>query len=496
MNAARLRQAIPKAFSRWGFPVAITAFLWATRAGKVAPVQVLLALFLIYLPWHSYLTWKASRKNDLPVFSMVSFMYWLCYAVPLFWEQHEISEVYSPVGRDLSESSVTWALLMVALGIGSLWLGMHIRLGQFFAPRRLSINLAPSRRLYIRGILAIGCVLNLYDISPYLLGEGGRQLITVMASFVPMLAFVIMFRDYLRHNSTHLDMILMATFVATRFFNGLSSGWLGVSMSLIVTCGVVYLAERRRVPRVAFVLVVLFILFFQVGKDDFRKTYWKEQSQGVAETASGGGKVERAAFWVQRSLEKWSETLSDPNVQTLQDALIPSLSRVTLLNQTANIIDLTPSVVPYQYGQLYSYLAFTFIPRFVWRGKPSVNEANQFYQVAYGLTSADELGQVSISAGTLAEGYINFSWPGVLGIMFLLGIFFDFYQTTFLSSKSGPLLQAVGVVLLPTFLAIEQQMAQYVGGIVQEVVIILLVMLPAVKITWSMHSFRTLQPQP
>jgi len=102
---------------------------------------------------------------------------------------------------------------------------------------------------------------------------------------------------------------------------------------------------------------------------------------------------------------------------------------------------------------------------------------------------------VSIAAGTLAEGYINFSWPGAAGIMFLLGIFFDFYQLTFLSAKSGPLLKAIGVVLLPTFLAVESQLAQYFGGIVQEVEVILIVMLPAIKITRSFVRRPVLQLQ-
>ena len=239
-----------------------------------------------------------------------------------------------------------------------------------------------------------------------------------------MLAFVILFRDYLRGESTQLDRILMAAFVVSRLFNGLSSGWLGVSMSLIVVCGIVYLAERRRIPQVAFILVMLFALFFQVGKEDFRKTYWQDESQGVTEGPTQGGRLERASFWVTRSFEKWGETIADPKVETLRDAITPSVSRIALLNQTANVLDLTPSVVPYQYGRLYSYLGVTLIPRFLWPDKPSVNEANQFYQVAYGLTGEEQLGQVSIAAGTLTEGYINFSWPGALGIMFLLGIIF------------------------------------------------------------------------
>lgn len=442
------------------------------------------------------MAWKSSRKSELPVFSMIAFMYCIYYVLPLFWEPPIISDVYVPVGRELSEGSVTKALLIVVLGVGSLWLGMNVRIGRFFRPRHISIELAPSRLLYVRIVLGVGSLLNIYDVSPFVLGQGGRQLTNLLVSVVPSLAFVILLRAALRGESTSLDRILMLTFVATRLFNGLSSGWLGVSMSLILICGVVYLAERRKIPQIALVVVVLFVLFFQVGKDDFRKTYWQPGSQGVSQGEEENRKLERASFWIQRSLERWNEALSDPTMHTLKDAIIPSVSRISLLNQTANVIDQTPSIVPYQYGALYSYLGVTLIPRAVWPDKPSMNEANQFYQVAYGLTTEDQLSQVSIAVGTLTEGYINFSWPGVIAIMFLLGIFFDFYQTTFLSASSGPWLKAIGIVLLPPFLAIESQLAQYLGGIIQEVVILLLVMIPALKVTRSRRRLMTLRTDP
>lgn len=40
----------------------------------------------------------------------------------------------------------------------------------------------------------------------------------------------------------------------------------------------------------------------------------------------------------------------------------------------------------------------------------------------------------------------------------------------------------IGVILLPQFLAVESQMAQYVGGIMQQVVVTLVVMLPIIRI--------------
>ncbi|HEY9502664.1 MAG TPA: hypothetical protein VIR01_13610, partial [Pyrinomonadaceae bacterium] len=111
----------------------------------------------------------------------------------------------------------------------------------------------------------------------------------------------------------------------------------------------------------------------------------------------------------------------------------------------------------------------------------SVSEANRFYQVAYGLTAEEDLNNVAIGVGILTESFISFGWLGVIGIMFLVGIFFDFYQAAFLSKTSGVLMTSLGIALLPQMLGIESQMATYIGGIVQQVGLSLLVFLPIIK---------------
>src|SRR5207237_8729657 len=113
---------------------------------------------------------------------MIAFMYVIYYVMPLFWEPHEISEINTQAGRELSDSEMTKALLMVALGVGSLWLGMRVQVGRLVVPRHISIEAPRSRRNYVRAVLAIGCLFNIYDVSPYVLGEGGRQLIILLVT--------------------------------------------------------------------------------------------------------------------------------------------------------------------------------------------------------------------------------------------------------------------------------------------------------------------------
>jgi hypothetical protein len=398
-------------------------------------------------------------------------MYWIYYALALFWGARTPSGVATPSEREVSDEAITWALGLAVIGVSALWLGMRVGLGKYVVPRKLP-DLKPqiSSTHYLRFLLVGGTLLGSYDSVPYLVGEGGRQVVTIIVSIVPLLAFSILFQKLLKGKAELIDKALVLGFLGSRLVTGLSSGWLGSFAAIILVCGAMFVAERRRIPRFVVLLVIVFTLFFQVSKQEFRKVYWK------AETETS--RLDRVMFWTEVSLTKWQQALSDTSGGALADALNMSLSRVSLLTQTANVIDLTPSSVPYQGGQLYSYLIVTWIPRAVWPDKPSMNEANQFYQVAYGISTEEELENVSIAVGVMAEAYISFGVYGVIGIMFLMGVFYDIYRKTFFHNRSGLLMVGVGIALLPQIMAIESQMAAYLGGIVQEVLLTLLVFLP------------------
>jgi hypothetical protein len=121
------------------------------------------------------------------------------------------------------------------------------------------------------------------------------------------------------------------------------------------------------------------------------------------------------------------------------------------------------------------------VPRFLWPDKPSMSQANQFYQVQYGLTRETDLQSVSIAVGFLTEGYINFGWFGVGGVAFFVGLLLGVVQRTFLRSESGLLFGSLGLALIPGFLIIESQLAQYLGGIIQQTGLTFLIFLPIIR---------------
>ena len=470
--AATARQRFPEFALLFLPPLGISIFFWLTSPNDISLAQWIAAFVVSCLTWGSYRKWRAHKVGSVPLFAMVSFMFWLYYAFPLFWGDR-LSVAASAAGESVSNQAITGAMIMAAVGTVSIWAGMRVGIGARCSPRIMpEIPTNHSRWSYLWIVMIVGTLIGFFEVPTNIVGEEFGQVIYVLLSIVPLVPFAILFRHYLQGKATTAHKVLIVMFLASYFLISMSSGWLGTLVYLMITCAAIFIAEKKRVPRLAVVLLVVYVLFFQVGKFSLREKYWSGQEEG--------GKIERIAFWVNESLNKWGEAFSDPSSGSVRAVAYESLSRVSLLTQTANVLEMTPSTIPYQYGRLYSYMAIALIPRFAWPNKPSANDANQFYQVSYGLTSEDDLSNSSFGAGLLAESYINFSWVGVVSMMFLFGVFLDFFQKTFLSAASGVLLGGIGVVLLPYLLSIEFHLAGYMGATFQRILSVLLILSPLI----------------
>ena len=254
----------------------------------------------------------------------------------------------------------------------------------------------------------------------------------------------------------------------------LAAGWVGGAITMAEVCMMVYVWKRRQLPVAIIACCLPYILFFQAGKPSFRQTYW----------AAAGGQAttfEKLSFWTEMSFQQWQAAFKDPSGKGVNRLLNLSLSRTSLLTLAATAVAKTPDLVPFQYGHLYSYIPISWVPRALWPDKPSMNDANQFYQVAYGITRKQDLSHVSISVGVLTEGYISASWFGTALIMFLVGALLDFWNTTFLGEHRNALAIGLGIAMIPPLMLIEFQMAQYVSGLVQHVFLTLLLFVPIMR---------------
>jgi len=456
-----------------GIPALVTAFLWVTSSNELSFPQILAAFLLCWIPWAAYEEWYRGPRQEIPLFSLLAAMYWLTYVVPLFWSSHTLA-LTTGVTR-LREQSVTEALYLVLMGVAALWAGMRAARGWRWRPsKQLDVPQNPWRWHYLRMVLVLSAAVRIL-VPITALGEGGRQVLVNIESVVPSVVFVILLRSYLRGHAIGADKALLAGYFLLALIVGLSSGWLGTFVALGIICITAFVYERRQFPVAAILVVLPVILFLQPGKARFRERYW--QGGGPSESYAQGYS-ERVGFWLEASAQAWGNALTDLSGEGLRKLSSDTLTRLSLLQQTANVIEMTPRQVPYQDGRLYSYVPITFVPRFLWPAKPSISDANKWYQISYHLTLPANLESVGIAVGTLTESYINFGWLGPVAVMFCLGFGLGVFQTVFLRVASGMLLSSIGVALLPGFLSVESQMAVYVAGLVQQVAFALIILAP------------------
>ena len=465
-----------------GAPLIVTFVLWSTSLHETTAAQIAAAFILCAIPWVAYQKWLRGAKDRIPLFVLVSAMYWIAFVIPIFWTEHEINLIG---GRhQLSEDSITQTLYLVVIGLLALWIGMATAgRWRFMESARIDIHANPSRWNYLRLLLLLSVLLRL-AVPMDTLGSGGRQFLAGIETVTPSLVFAILFRYYLRGAAAQLDKVLLAGYILIALVAGIASGWLSSFVGLVIVAIAVYVYERRRLPLIAIIIGIPIVLFLQPGKEKFRQQYWRA---GASESY-----VERFNFWMDSSWSIWEQTILNPGEGQGKDLAGKTLGRLSLLQQTANVVESTPERIPYQNGRLYSYMSVTFIPRLFWPDKPSVNDANRWYQMAYRLTSRDNLNGVSIAVGYLPESYINFGWFGPPAVMFGLGILLGLFDKVLLRSSSGLLLNSVGVSLVPGLLPVDAQLAQYLAGVGQQIVVALILFAPMFDLHRRQQRLRTL----
>jgi|SRR5579884_846597 len=462
-------------------PAVVTSGLWLLRANEVRLGGVACSFSLALLTAVSYFAWRErGSASDTPLLALVCAMIWVSFSFPLFWGSETV--IGASGTRYLSQESVGAAMVAAVVASAAMCAGYMLRLSRGPQPQEIFIFKSNTNSHAYLWCLLLGALLASPSIDSLVHRSGDlfKQPIKVAIQFAPLVAFALLVLDYQRKRGTYLDKIGLPLYFSGRTAVGLASGWLGSVVGIGVVTVMAYCMKWRRLPLIPIALIFLVVLFLQPGKQGFRDRYWY-----VADSATV---AERVADWTSESARLWGDAISGQGGAEWKQLGRESIGRLDILHQTANVFEYTPRVVPYQYGRLYSYLLYTWIPRFAWPSKPSMNDANRWYQVAYGLTNDENLEGVSISCGFIAEAYISFGWLGVVLIPFGIGVFLDYLERMLLSRSSGIYFNAVGLALIPQLISIEAQLGQYLAGIVQMIALTTVVLLPV--LVWRRKAER------
>lgn len=470
MSYVPYRRSATTGLKSWLPPVLVSALLWWAGGNAISAREAVMATLLLFLPWNAYQRWQRDGSTQVPLFALIALAYWAAFAMPL-WLGNPAVEPDS--GRPFAEPTVFAVMAMAVAGVLAMGAGMKLPFRPFNPAAMPDVSDTPGSWLYLYIVMAIGTLLSISEGWNLILGSAGHQLINTLTSTVPMAICAMLTIRQFDRTATLVNRYVLAAFLVIRTVIGIAGGVLSPVIFMGVILALIHLSRRRRLPLRAILVIVPLALFLQTGKSVFREVYWTQGRQG--------GVIEKAQFWLKASLDQWNSALRNSNSQESQELASSALDRVALLSQSANVIAKTPLVVPFQYGESYAFLAATLVPRAVWPNKPTVNDANRFYQVAYGLTAKEDLEGVSISVGCLTEAFMNFGWWGVGFVMFFIGFLVGLFERTLLDARSGLLFCGVGLALLNGLLTVESQASQYLGGLLQQIAIVFVFALPVVR---------------
>src|ERR1700730_18322236 len=165
LNAIRTNRAELLNFGIYALPpFLVSLFFYLLSPNDILWVQFTLAVLLLQIPWTTYLKWKKRAGEKLPVFALISLMYWVYYAVALFWGARTPSGFDTPFELILAQESITWSLVLAVIGVSAIWLGMKIGVAKRFVPNRLP-ELKPGLGSihYLRLLLVVGTLLSSYE---------------------------------------------------------------------------------------------------------------------------------------------------------------------------------------------------------------------------------------------------------------------------------------------------------------------------------------------
>lgn len=259
-------------------------------------------------------------------------------------------------------------------------------------------------------------------------------------------------------------LLVMTAMVCVVLYFDFGSKWLAVT--LLGMPAMAYYEVKRKLPMksiVAVVLVFLFVIFPMF-------TTFRRMDRSLGTTR----RLDRA-FDVARTWD--SEAFLDVSVFAFLD-------RMTIVNSVAAIVSDTGRWVDYRYGDTLILAPIgLLIPRFLWPDKPSIGIGREFGST-FRLTTALDT-ETDIAPSMIGEFYWNFSLPGVVVGMWLLGMGYRwYYQRYGAGTGFDPIRKAVYFTILPSALLMEGSVAIVVTGVIKILVILVLFVLVAQRLGW------------
>jgi hypothetical protein len=398
-------------------------------------------------------------RSEVPFLPLVSAVYAVYFALPVFLAPSFRLSIY---GNFVADPAVEKALFWAFLGLLLLYFGYYGTIGKSIARHIPTIGLRWNQRSNLQPtIVALGSLgLAVYYLTFIIVFPVEAQQIVDLLWSLADIAVAVLFALGLRRRLSRISkMVLWCVLLPGRLAIGLASGFSAQGLELVLLLLIVYTCVRRRFPIKAAVLGILLLPFLFASRNELRARTWS----GFLDSGSYGADQLSP---IQRVI-----TYGDAIVYALgsggtsiHESIDFTVYRMSQLFLFADVIELTPTVIPYWNGQTYYPLFTKFIPRMLWPAKPR-EDVGQTFGHRYGLIEPGDT-LTSVNLPQLVEFYVNFGPAGVVAGMFLLGIFYRAVQKLIGAGVSDVGIVACGSFTFMRLSLIESSLSLVIGGLI------------------------------
>ncbi len=430
--------------------------LFATeRFDGTARFLAWLGLSLSLLPMMQLLTRQKARSCSV---AAVGLTFALFYHLAVF---HERTLLLRWGEARLSASAVTMGQFLSAMATPALWAGWALagvlNIGRLLPHPRLFVHDLPLR---IGGTLIVLVAL-LADVL-WLRGEltTYRPVVSVISVLTPSeLGFAMVLLPALSRNDRR-GQLWFFVLAATSLLLSLVRGMIMPLMKPLLVYLLGFLYVRRQILLWPILAGLGAVVLLQPVKGEFRARIWDHKVES--------GLLDRAALYVDLVERHWFGSDIDRNIDKAE-SVRTAAARTGGALALANVVELTPSTVPYQWGKTYSYLRHALMPRIFDPDKPIAQYADVWAAVMYGYTNERGTEHVMIGLPQLAESYINFGMPLCFFMLMVIGVLLRIMDEIFAHAQAGSGALAIHLFFLQAVMfTSEGSLANFWGGVVQQ----------------------------
>lgn len=431
----------------WAVPLLIVSMLTPNPGLTALSVAALAAIAL--------LLW---RTGDPPILFFVCTFQWLQSSLKVFHADTLGVELYRLAdSRSIDEAlqySVCWTVAIAA--------GMRVALSFGAHDARTVASIGP---IDFRKLLTLYVVWTaVQPVLDFAVGGGLRQISVALSMLRCGVLFGVLLEGMRNRRHLGTAALVFAFELGTGFLSFFSSFKTPIFvLALALPAGNVRLTTRHIVGGALMMALALYLaVIWSAIKIDYRDRVSNFTGQQVVAVSKSQQIAELISL---------AATVDEKVLQNGWDRL---LNRIAYIDYFASTIDFVPTVRAHEEGRLWAAaLQHVFMPRLLFPDKPALESDTAVTERYTGIgLIATASRSSSISIGSPGESYVDFSWPGMLGPAFAVGMLYALLWR--FARRGGARLIDVGmsVALLLPFISVELSNPKLLGGALTSAIVL------------------------